>query len=293
MWKRVWQTYLMVVLMVYAWPVHASDELREYSYSPSQILKFEYFMDRFIIVTATVNGTHTGRYLLDTGGGLILLNQALADSIGLTPIGTFTGHSAQGTSFTATLATLESFAVGSQTMHNLSVGGFEIPKDPRNIVGIIGGRFFEEFIITIDYPNRVIYFENEEPLRRRRQAGFITPVTIDRYRKWGLDFYLPILLNNKWVREYEVDTGRYSCMMKDDDLPLLMESIQSAQEQGITPTIPLCLLDYPQIRVDLSRNLKADQAIKDGLLGNSFLEHYIVTFNIRDGYMIFAEPKIP
>jgi hypothetical protein len=56
-----------------------------YSYAPSQALRFEYTKGK-IYVEATVNDAHKGKYLLDTGGGFILLDKALAEKMGLKTI---------------------------------------------------------------------------------------------------------------------------------------------------------------------------------------------------------------
>lgn len=285
--QRFWLMCLMLVVTIYVRPAYADGEPGEYSYSPSQTLPFEYYRERFIIVTATVNDTYTGRYLLDTGAGFTILYQSLADSIGFTPIDTLTVYSFDGTPHTVTLSTVVSFTVGSQTMNNAPVGIMDLPPDQRNVVGIIGGLFFEEFVITIDYPNRVIYFEDEESLSYRRRVGVVAETTIERYKDWGLDFYLPILLNYKWNRAYEVDTGSYSIFMNLDDVDRVLSDTTSSGELRMS----FSLRDHPEIRIDQPKSVKAREAIKDGLLGNCFLEPYVVTFNIRDGYVIFAEPS--
>jgi predicted aspartyl protease len=260
-----------------------------YSYAPSQVLRFEYTKGK-IYVEATVNDAHKGKYLLDTGGGFILLDKALAEKMGLKTIGTITAHSAQGERHTATLSTIASFAVGAQRMNNPAVGVFDFSG---GIDGIIGGRFFEEFTVTIDFRSKTIYFENDESLRYRRRDGAIVPVSIDRYQQWGLDFYVLVQLkDDKWVRQWGVDTGRYNSMFNMDDILLLSGGIPIDQLKKLKemPEVSLSLLDCPQIRMDNPR-LSPEKAIKDGLLGNSFMQNYIVTFNIRDGYMIFSEPE--
>ncbi len=179
-----------------------------YSYAPSQVLRFEYTKGK-IYVEATVNDTHKGRYLFDTCQGILALDKNLAEKMGLKMIGTITAHSADGEAHTATLSTIASFTVGAQRMNNPTVAVYNFSG---GIDGIIGGLFFEEFTITIDFPNKTIYFENDESLLYRRRAGAIVPVSIERYRQWGLDFYVLVQFNDKWVRQWAVDTGRYNSM---------------------------------------------------------------------------------
>lgn len=261
-----------------------------YSYAPSQILKYEYARGK-IYVEATVNDTHKGRYLFDTCQGILVLDKSLAEKMGLKTIGTVTAYTSKGEAKTATLSTIASLTVGAQRMNNPAVGVFDFSG---GIDGIIGGNFFEEFTITIDYSNKTIYFENDDSLRYRRRAGAIVPISIDRYREWGLDFYVLVQFNDKWVRQWGVDTGRYNSMFNVDDVPLLTGGISLEQywrqHKKNPEDVSLSLLDCPQIRMDNPR-LNPEKAIKDGLLGNSFMQNYIVTFNIRDGYMIFSEPK--
>jgi hypothetical protein len=261
-----------------------------YSYAPSQVLKYEYTKGK-IYVEAMVNDTHKGRYLFDTGGGTLTLDKALAEKMQLKTVGIITLHNAKGEAGGGSLSTIASLTVGAQRMNNPAVG---IADFSGGIDGIIGGRFFEEFTFTINYPNRTIYFENDESLRYRRRDGAIVPVSIDRYRQWSLDFYILVQFNDKWVRQWEVDTGCYNSMFNMDDIPLLTGGISLEQywrEHKKNPEdVSLSLLDCPQIRVENPR-LNPEKAIKDGLLGNSFMQNYIVTFNIRDGYMIFAEPE--
>jgi predicted aspartyl protease len=257
-----------------------------YSYAPSQVLTYEYTRGK-IYVEATVNDTHKGRYLFDTCQGILTLDKNLAEKMGLKTIGTITAHSANGEAHTATLSTIASFTIGAQRMNNPTVAVYNFSG---GIDGIIGGLFFEEFTITIDFPNKTIYFENDESLLYRRRAGAIVPVSIERYRQWGLDFYVLVQFNDKWVRQWAVDTGRYNSMFNMEDVPLLTGGIPLHQLKKNPEDVSLSLLDCPQIRMDNPR-LNPEKAIKDGLLGNSFMQNYIITFNIRDGYMIFAEPE--
>lgn len=170
------------------------------------------------------------RMEIDTGAHGLLLTRSAATALHLVPISqgktSGIGDEGQVDSFTATV---ESIKIGGLQFHNCDVevlGKTVTTMQARD--GLIGGDVFASFLLTLDFPGRVLKLD-PLPKRPGGNAAADAPslatgaeasddVTTDRYidptmKTWtkvfraGHDLILPMQLNDGPWRLFIVDTG--------------------------------------------------------------------------------------
>ncbi len=96
-------------------------------------------------------------FLIDTGGGDMVLDPALADSLGLPKFGEETGTFAGGKQRAVALSRLDRIRLGGVVVRNLPVGLLDVSRlgavaGGRSLSGIVGTRLLSRFRSTFDYP---------------------------------------------------------------------------------------------------------------------------------------------
>ena len=122
------------------------------------------------ILTASVNGGPELRFLLDTGGGEVILDRAVARSIGVPLFGGKRQAFAGGKSAGVDQGTIDSLRLGELTVSNVPVNVLDVATLGASIgepalAGIIGTVLLYRFLATIDYPGGALV------LRRKGVAG--------------------------------------------------------------------------------------------------------------------------
>src|SRR5580765_7199375 len=122
-----------------------------------QHVPFEYIQHLVTLpVTAGAAGT---RFVFDSGIGLTLLSESLAQETGCRPTGSaFRGRRMSGQEVSVPLATLDSLEVGGKRRSALTVGVFDMSAFPGldGIGSFLGLDFFRETPVTVDYASRRI-----------------------------------------------------------------------------------------------------------------------------------------
>lgn len=123
---------------------------------PAQAAPFEQ-VDNLVVVPAAVNG-HAGRFVLDSGTSLTILDSRWAMKIGLAKgkaAPAVVGAGARKTALRFTTA--HSVAVGALTLHNPTIGIMDMDPLSRSIGfrigGLLGGDVFAHAVVEIDYPH--------------------------------------------------------------------------------------------------------------------------------------------
>lgn len=96
-------------------------------------------------------------FLIDTGGGDMVLDPAFADSLGLPRFGEETGTFAGGKQRAVALSRLDRIRLGGVVVRNLPVGLLDVSRlgavaGGRPLSGIVGTRLLSRFRSTLDYP---------------------------------------------------------------------------------------------------------------------------------------------
>jgi hypothetical protein len=122
------------------------------------------------ILVARVNGGPEARFLLDTGGGEVILDRAFAQSIGVPLFGGKRQGFAGGKLAGVGQGAIESIALGELTVRDVPVNIVDVAALGASIgepalAGIIGTVLLYRFLATIDYPAGALV------LRRKGTTG--------------------------------------------------------------------------------------------------------------------------
>jgi len=122
------------------------------------------FIGNHLYIPVTVQGKER-IWVLDTGAGMTVLNQAFADELGIIPEGALKGRDAGGIA-TASIATLPPYSLKgiqfqSQTAAVIDMSEL-ILRLGVDVVGILGYDFLSRFVTKIDYANELVSFYDPE-----------------------------------------------------------------------------------------------------------------------------------
>ncbi|MCL1795875.1 MAG: retropepsin-like domain-containing protein [Clostridia bacterium] len=136
----------------------------EWSQSNQAVIPFVR-TDPLPLVEAVIDG-QTYRFVIDTGAPEIHLDDALADSLGIQPIGEYEGNYAGDQSLSIRYGILDSVAFPGVVIESVPVilhpseairAQSAVYDHEYTVDGIIGTGFLKQFLATLDYPgNRLI-----------------------------------------------------------------------------------------------------------------------------------------
>jgi predicted aspartyl protease len=116
-----------------------------------------------IMIGTTVNGTGPYRFALDTGAGITIVSQELAQKLRLSQGGRIPMQGAGGPAM-GFLSQLSSIEFGNIALRDVTVVAADVFASLRKPVGgeldgIIGHNVMQQFRVTIDYPMKRLRFE--------------------------------------------------------------------------------------------------------------------------------------
>lgn len=125
------------------------------------------FTDPLPLVRGFVNGSDTLFLLLDTGGGELTLDSAVASKVGAVLYGVGTGNFAGGQA-PVTDGRVDSVRLGEFTMHDVPIRiintrQFASVFGGHRVDGVIGTVFLYHFLATIDYPRGQLILRRRSP----------------------------------------------------------------------------------------------------------------------------------
>jgi len=113
--------------------------------------------DPLPLVSMTVNGKGPYFFLIDTGGGELVLDPSLADTLGLERFGEEMGTFAGGRRSAVMQSRVSSLGIGALTIHDVPIGLLDTKRFSaialgRPVAGVIGTVLLYHFRSTVDYP---------------------------------------------------------------------------------------------------------------------------------------------
>jgi aspartyl protease len=264
---------------------------------------FEYL--HHLVTVPVVAGERPTRFVFDSGIGLTLLSESFAATIGCGPNGrSFTGRRMSGQEVTTPLGSLDSLTFGTTRREQLEVGLFDtsvFPPGFEELGGFLSLEFFEHAPVTVDYPAGTIVLEDEESLSARAASGTVLDVQVER-TGIATDVFLPFDVAGQRGLSLEVDMGS-DCLILDERYATLLgvdvggedvRRVDGEDETGHAYTRTFATLAgalHPSGAPGLSQVDPAvmfQQIIHDGLIGDSFLRNFAVTYDVANARMIFA-----
>lgn len=277
------------------------------------------------VLDTTINGRKE-RLEIDTGASGFVLTHIAAEGLDLHPTATFKsgGFGDEGAVDTY-VAKAKSIRIGGLEFVNCDV---QVLGNSRHTAeGLIGGDVFETFLLTLDFPGRVLKLDplpaypGETAQNTKGNLGIRDPDAPPRDRyidpsmsNWtqvyrsGHDLIFPVRLNNGPIRLFEIDSGSSLNLISPNAAKEVTKVASGATVEltGISgkvnrlATSDAITMDFAGLRqpttgmitTDLQKMSNASGIELSGFLGAQTLRQLVVTIDYRDNLVHFTfDPK--
>lgn len=260
-----------------------------------------------ISIPVTVGSGIPSRFILDTGIGVDLISTRLAQKLKVPSTGmAYTGERMSGQQVEVPLSYLGNLTVGTAQQKFGTVGVWDfkgfLPDTPAfaDIDGFVGLRFFQHRPFTLDYREKQLILETPLTLQSRLEAGIVVPLEIDDDQNTSLTVFAPLQVVGAGPAKVEVDTGSDSLILHRRFMTSLgipesgpgIRVVEAKDETNFAFTRWFTRLPG-NVRLNGEARLEQpggrvmfQQIIHDGLIGDDFLKHFIVTFDLSHSRLI-------
>lgn len=259
-----------------------------------------------ILIKARLNNSQKEYVFIFDTGALTIIRQEVAKELNLAKGIEIEGNDSAGKSKSIDLVKLEKVIVGNMEVRDCAAGvtDFSGMFAPR-IAGILGSNFFRHFKVTIDYRKKEIILSQEKKQTTVQTNASIIPFEADM--KMGFAPVIECVVDGKIEGTAIVDTGFPGIV----SLPLAMikktNSFKAGNAIASKGSMTFGLFggkdkDYG-VRIDafkvgdikLKNIPSSSNSLKAGhiLLGNKFLENFLVTLNYPMKEMILTPYGTP
>jgi predicted aspartyl protease len=261
-------------------------------------LPMQYF-EHTIAVPVKV-GDRPTLFIIDTGIGLPLIAKSLCEKLKCQPHGKFTAKRMSGQNVTVDLTTIESITVGGIVHKNVEAGIFDLSGMPiAGVEGFLSLGFFEHQPFTMDYAAATVWLETPESLAARKKTGVSVPVEFDRNGP-SLGIYMRLELPKAGTVKVEVDTGSDSLIL-DQRFMRKLAIGRVKRRQGKDETGHSYVRSFSELKgnifpagapqlVQHNPPVMFQKIIYDGLIGHSFMNNFVVTYDLSAPVIIFNRP---
>ena len=250
-----------------------------------QVIQLERFRKALWKVHVTVNGI-PGDFLLDTGGGMTMVTEALSSRLTCTFWGRTTGYNMFGQRGDGPHCDDVHVAAGTVALTPVDVGKFDFgdrfagDKAPDGLLSLDA---FDGKAFTLDQVAGTLTIETATSLARRIEGMHELPFRVARGPSArGLDGFVGVRTPRGLVwLSLDSGAGGVSLIARE-----------YADAFGLDPAIKEQRLRFeiaPGIEVD-SPVLVTDM-IMDGNLGQPFLSRFMLTFDLRNGRLWIGQPS--
>ena len=250
------------------------------------------FMGRKRDITVKVAGQQ-GRFLLDTGGGVTVLDKAFAKRIGCAPWGQISGFRLTGERLDMPRCeNLRIALADGRTLAPITAGVFDLAavlaKGDEPVDGALALDALDGQVFTLDLRAGTLTFETQQSLAARVADAVEVPIRVSRYgssaRGVGVYARSKTDKGDLWL---ELDSG--------GDAPVLLPTAMAA-EAGADPAVekaqPYQLTLNGKVR-DLTLKTRAlvRDMVRDGVVGIPALVHWQLTFDLATDRLWIAPTK--
>ena len=253
-------------------------------------------------------GDYQTHFILDTGIGINLISSKLADKLGCPNTGVvFRGQRMSGQTVSVPLSWLPGLAVGTSRQQFVTCGVFDfkgfLPATPAfsKIEGFLSLRFFQHVAFTVDYEHLQIVIETDSSLKQRLERGTQVALELDDDQGVSLTAFALLQLPGSRTAKVEVDTGSDSLILHKR----FMAALGVSPDQKDVKTVRgKDETDHSFVRYFANVNagkislggfertpgrVMFQDIIHDGLIGDEFLKHYTVTYDLAHSRMILGK----
>jgi hypothetical protein len=272
------------------------------------IVPTEEIGSHMIHLPVQVGESTTTRFILDTGIGLNLVSSKFAARFGVEPNGeVYRGKRMSGQELSVPLAEVPVLAVGSCRRKNQVVGVFdmELPPEMGSIEGFLSPGFFGDVPFTICRQAHHVALEQADSMAARLRDGVVVPIQVERAGP-SVSLFVGLKLPNGSEITAEVDTGSdiltlNARFMRELNIPRGGPGItkrEGTDETGhhyvryTTPIPGPVRLTHATDIAQSDVTAMFQEVIYDGLLGDTFLRKYDVTYDLPNSRLLFTPPRI-
>lgn len=174
----------------------------------AQSYPFHQTEEGHIILSATLNDSIVGTFVLDTGAGITVISGRLFERLQgqAKASGFYTGFRHDGDRLDGKLYRIPTLIIGGLSQKDVEVGVYP-PLDALGIDGLLSLNLFREHPITIDYTKNEISFPSTEELSQHATTQQQLPIHIIQHGETSLDILLNYCLNDSISVRALFDTG--------------------------------------------------------------------------------------
>jgi hypothetical protein len=277
--------------------------------SQSQGIPFQYAAGHVLLIPVKLCGKDS-TFILDTGCGVNIISQSLAESLSCKVIGKHSGRRMSGQKLDMQIAAVPSFQIGNYIRRDLRMAKWNLndllegEPDLASVDGLVSLDFFKDCPFTMDYGRKTLFIETDITLKRRLAAGRAVPVELIQKNGCETGVKVSLRFSNGKKALAEVDTGSSSLTLdshymkvfgiKETDAGVKVKN--GTDETGHSFKRVLCELqadvfldgcdEFKQSRP----KVQFQEIIHQALIGDSFLQNFVVTYDLPHKRMIFAHP---
>lgn len=250
-----------------------------------------------VLVEATLNGTETVELHLDIGNtGTVVISDSLAKKLALDIVGEHRGRNI-ASEHTAQVAVLDSFGLGSMTMHAVPVSILPAAEFVGGAAGNLGNAVLQRLNISIDYPNSRVHLFGFDRTDVQRQF-VAAAASADEVPFWGSNLLLvEAMINGLEPAPLVLDSGAGAVVL---DRAYFDEKLQATEAPGddaeaskaqpfVIKTFRIGEAEFTNIFsvvMDLSALYEYARVYYPGILGNNVFQQSRLHLNFKDSLLI-------
>jgi predicted aspartyl protease len=253
------------------------------SLTAQQVIKLQRFHKALWIVNITMKGK-TGDFLFDTGGGVTLVSKKFAEGMDCRFWGRNTGYNMFGKRGDGPHCDDVALSAGKVALTRVNIGTIdfsEIFEDGDKLSGLLSLDAFDGKAITIDQKAATLTIETDQSLKRRVRSMKEFALRVARECSARcLSAFLGVKTANgmTWLN---IDTGAGGVSLISND---------HAEIFGLDPNKKEQTIKFPiGGGVTFGGAVMLADMIMDGNLGQPFLSRYVITIDLKNSRIWFAE----
>ena len=264
--------------------------------------------NNIILMRVSVNGSRPLRFIFDTGASHSIIDSQRAEELGLKTQGQATG-TATGGKIQGSYIKGVSLSVQGAEAFNQLIGSMPVPKVPGfEFDGVIGYGFINQFVVEIDYPNKIMNLYNPRTYVYAGR-GEVVPLLLAGRRTPLVHTRISLEGRAPLEAKLMVDTGADSTFVMNSpfakkqrllaDIPNLTRDRargaggESERLLGHVKAVQLgqFVFENPPVRLSLDTEGSGASEDRDGIMGGEIFRRFKVIIDYSRNQMILEPNK--